>query len=57
MIRRRRSEWSAWSDLDRRITELFLDIVIEIPIALIHDEDAVAQLLTATDIHPNRGIS
>jgi hypothetical protein len=31
--------------------------VIKVPAALIHDEDAVAQLLTATDIHPNRGIS
>jgi hypothetical protein len=29
--------------------------VIEVPVALIHDEDAVAQLLATKGIHPNEG--
>jgi hypothetical protein len=29
--------------------------VIEVPVTLIHDEDAVAQLLTAKGIYPNEG--
>jgi hypothetical protein len=29
--------------------------VVEVPVALLHDEDAVAQLLAARGIHPNEG--